>query len=133
VVVMRHGEVVEEGGVTRVLREPRHPYTSHLVGEVRRTAARRPAGREDDQVEGPRPVIKAEDLVKTYGTTRALDGVSAQVVPGRTLAIVGESGSGKTTLARCFVGLTAPDKGRVVIGGTEAATRLRGRPRSVRR
>ncbi|MET7394483.1 ABC transporter ATP-binding protein [Dactylosporangium sp. NPDC005572] len=63
--------------------------------------------------------VRLEELRKTYGTTRALDGVSATFADGTFTAIMGPSGSGKSTLLQCAAGLDRPTSGRVFIGGTE--------------
>ena len=65
--------------------------------------------------------LRAENVVKRYGTTTALDGVSVAVERGRCLVLIGESGSGKTTLLRCFNRLIDPDAGRILVEGTPAA------------
>jgi peptide/nickel transport system ATP-binding protein/oligopeptide transport system ATP-binding protein len=61
-------------------------------------------------------VIELRDVVKDFGATRAVDGVSLHVPAGQTVALVGESGSGKTTLGRMIAGLTAPTSGSVRVG-----------------
>ena len=58
---------------------------------------------------------------------RAVDGVSLRVRRGKSIGIVGESGSGKSTLARIMLGLTTPDRGRVIFDGVD----LRRASRSV--
>jgi osmoprotectant transport system ATP-binding protein len=68
------------------------------------------------------PTLCAEALVKRFGSTTALDGVSLAVGAGECVALVGESGSGKTTLLRSFNALVRPDSGRVLIGSTDSAT-----------
>jgi osmoprotectant transport system ATP-binding protein len=68
------------------------------------------------------PALKAERVSKRYGDTVALDGVSLEVGRGECVGLIGESGSGKTTLLRCFNRLTAPDSGRVVVDGVDAAS-----------
>ena len=68
------------------------------------------------------PALSAEALVKRFGQTVALNGVSLDVAPGQCVALVGESGSGKTTLLRSFNGLVHPDSGRVLIGTRDVAT-----------
>jgi putative ABC transport system ATP-binding protein len=62
-------------------------------------------------------VIEATGLEKSFGTTRALAGVSLAVRAGESLAVMGASGSGKTTLLHCLAGITLPDAGSVVFQG----------------
>ncbi len=62
-------------------------------------------------------VIEATGLEKSFGTTRALAGVSLAVRAGESLAIMGASGSGKTTLLHCLAGITLPDAGTVAFQG----------------
>ncbi len=64
--------------------------------------------------------LEARDVVKRYGETVALDGVSLVVECGERLALVGESGSGKTTLLRCFNRMVDPDAGSVRLGDRNA-------------
>jgi len=69
-----------------------------------------------------RPAAKVSALVKSFGTTRALDGISATLPAGRILGLVGPDGAGKTTLIRLFAGLMTPTAGRVeVLGRTPQA------------
>jgi energy-coupling factor transport system ATP-binding protein len=55
--------------------------------------------------------------------TRALNGVSMSIAPGKRLAIVGQNGSGKSTLVRHFNGLLRATEGRVLIDGLEVGSR----------
>ena len=61
--------------------------------------------------------IGLEGVAKRYGKTRALDGVSAELPPGRIIAVLGPNGAGKTTLLRCLAGIVAPDRGRILMDG----------------
>ncbi len=79
------------------------------------------------------PILAADGLVKRFGATTAVDGVSFTVARGETLAIVGESGSGKSTVARMLVRLLVPDEGTVAIDGAVVAKRSRRGVRALRR
>ena len=70
----------------------------------------------------PRPAAKVTALVKSFGATRALDGISAALPAGKILGLVGPDGAGKTTLIRLFAGLMTPTAGTVeVLGRTPQA------------
>jgi putative ABC transport system ATP-binding protein len=68
------------------------------------------------------PLVEARDVVKSFGQTQALRGVSAAVSPGEILAIMGPSGSGKSTLLHCVAGIFAPDRGEVWFDGQRLDT-----------
>ncbi len=137
ILVMRGGEVVEQGAAERVLGEPQHPYTQSLIdavpgGHTRgerlapqaedapRLVLHRAEHAERDRATGP--VLRAERLFKSFiaadGTpTHAVDDVSFELHPGETLGIVGESGSGKSTTARIALALETADSGEVQLLG----------------
>ncbi|MEE4188530.1 MAG: amino acid ABC transporter ATP-binding protein [Roseobacter sp.] len=58
------------------------------------------------------------DLSTSFGTTKALDGVSLNVARGEVVCLIGPSGCGKSTLLRSANWLTPPDKGAVRLNGT---------------
>ena len=60
-------------------------------------------------------MIRIENLVKTYGAVRALDGLSLEVVPGVVYGFLGPNGAGKTTTMRILSGLARPNGGRAWI------------------
>jgi len=62
-------------------------------------------------------VVAVDNVSKTFGRTRALDGLTLRVIRGEKYGLLGPNGSGKTTLIRCMVGLVLPDKGRVTVLG----------------
>lgn len=64
-------------------------------------------------------ILQVEHVVKTFGSSRAVDDVSFAVARGEVLGLVGESGSGKSTTARCASGLLRPDSGSVLVDGSE--------------
>jgi len=75
------------------------------------------------------PMIEAEGLVKSYGQTRALAGVSFCVPAGTVLGLLGPNGAGKTTAVRILTTLARPDKGRATVGGIDVLAH----PAAVRR
>ena len=62
------------------------------------------------------PVIEIESLAKSYGSVRALDGLTLAIEPG-PVGLLGPNGSGKTTLLKLLLGLLRPDSGRARIAG----------------
>jgi ABC-2 type transport system ATP-binding protein len=68
------------------------------------------------------PAARVAGLVKSFGATRALDAISAELPAGRILGLVGPDGAGKTTLIRLLAGLMEPSAGTVeVLGRTPRA------------
>jgi sulfate transport system ATP-binding protein len=67
--------------------------------------------------------IEVKNLVKTFGSFAALDGVDLKVADGELVALLGPSGSGKTTLLRIIAGLDWPDAGEVLFDGANALAR----------
>jgi putative ABC transport system ATP-binding protein len=59
------------------------------------------------------PQLRADGLIKNYGSTTALAGVSLSIAAGESVAIMGASGSGKTTLLHTLAGIVVPDAGTV--------------------
>ena len=62
-------------------------------------------------------MLTLQDVVVERGGARVLDGVSAEVLPGRCTALAGPSGAGKTTLLRLLDRLEEPTSGRVLLNG----------------
>ncbi len=70
---------------------------------------------------GSAPVIAVEDLHKSFGSQKVLNGISLTVTRGETLAVLGRSGTGKSVLLRLIIGLEKPDSGSVRIHGQDIA------------
>ena len=64
-----------------------------------------------------------KDVTKSFGATRALDGVSLAVGEGEVHALVGENGAGKSTLMKILSGAYRPDSGTMTLGGVPYAPR----------
>jgi len=62
--------------------------------------------------------VDVDNVVKSFGTMRALDGITLRVKAGEIYGLLGPNGSGKTTLIRAIVGLVAPDSGTVTVLGS---------------
>ena len=81
-------------------------------------------------------VLDVDDLVRTYGPVRALDGMTFSVRPGVVTGFLGPNGAGKTTTMRAIFGLTALDAGAVRWDGApidrRGAPPLRLPPRGAR-
>src|SRR2546422_11336355 len=59
------------------------------------------------------PLLSAQGLRKSFGETRAVDGVDFRVESEELIALVGSNGAGKTTLVNLLSGLLAPDAGSI--------------------
>jgi ABC-2 type transport system ATP-binding protein len=69
----------------------------------------------EGQAEGGN-VIEARGLTRSFGATRALDGVSFSIAPGRIVGLIGPNGAGKTTALKSILGLTAFEGDLRVLG-----------------
>lgn len=78
-------------------------------------------GVSDEQRQEQEPLVVVRDLVRTYGDTTVLDGVSFEVAAGEFVTISGPSGSGKTTLLHLLAALEHPDAGTIRIAGLDVA------------
>jgi len=119
VVVMRYGEVVEQGAVEQVFARPEHAYTRLLLD----SAPVRDIGlpREDAPVLEGRTIgcvreAQGGGLFRRAKGQTVLHGIDLKLHAGETLGVVGESGSGKTTLAQVLLRLL-PGEGEIRIAG----------------
>lgn len=124
IMVLRYGDLVEEGVTRDILYEPKQEYTRDLlaVRTFRKDAL--------PEAEAESPLIEVSDLHASYGDgVKVLEDINLDVGRCRTIAIVGESGSGKSTLARAITGLLPPSQGTVKYEGMELARSYKARPK----
>jgi len=149
VIVMRDGEVLEQGPAHQVLHQPRHEYTQALLDAIPSEHTRgvrlvRPAAGESVVRRTRRPagaggsVLEARHLTKVFRgpdkVDRAVvDDVSFELLAGETLGIVGESGSGKTTSARIALALLPATSGEVLLHGQQWSALSPARRRPLRK
>ena len=116
VIVMKDGQIVEEGTVNEVLTSPVHEYTKRLADAEPRIDGPNPRAGNSTPA-GAETIVEVRDLTKVFRSRKdahvALMDVSLDIAQGESIGIVGESGSGKTTLARIIVGLEHADSGTV--------------------
>ena len=122
IIVLRYGELVEEGDARTLLAEPQEEYTRRLLS-VRSLREDKPTRQEDTSL------LKVDKVSARYpsSTEYVLDDISIEVERGKTVAVVGESGSGKSTLARVITGLLPPEQGTVAFKGNPLPSTLSNR------
>ena len=125
IIVLRRGEVAEQGTPDEVFRNPKADYTKSLLAAIPSIGTR---GQALSSQSAPQPqlspslvpmsdVLVANGLTKSFGRRRVVSDVSLEIRKGETVGLVGASGSGKTTLARILLGLERPDSGDVLLNG----------------
>ena len=67
------------------------------------------------------PAIEIDNLVRRYGRTDAVNGLSLTVAPGRCYGFFGRNGAGKTTTIKCLLNLLRPTSGQIRVFGMEPA------------
>jgi peptide/nickel transport system ATP-binding protein len=125
IMVLRHGELVEEAPTREMLSNPKQPYTKSLwaVRSLRK-----------DEERSDNVVLRVNGIDASYGgAVKVLHDVTLAVPRGRTVAVVGESGSGKSTLARVIIGLLPPSKGEILFEGKALPRALKDRPKDLLR
>jgi peptide/nickel transport system ATP-binding protein len=131
VVVMQHGQVVEQGSRDAFYRSPQHAYSKQLFAALPSWDKRLREGHKP-VAGGGETILAVKDLKvwfpikrglfrRTVGHVKAVDGVSFEIERGRTLAVVGESGSGKTTMGKGILQLTEIAAGSVEYRDTDLA------------
>jgi peptide/nickel transport system ATP-binding protein len=111
IMVLRHGNLVEEGDTRGMIEDPQKDYTRDLLAV--RTFRKDTA----ENLGAETPLLRVENVSAAYGKAPVLFDVSMDIHRRRTVAVVGESGSGKSTMARVITGLLPPSQGQVYYDG----------------
>ena len=112
IMVLRHGEMVEEAETREMLNNPKEDYTKSLW------AVRSFEKEGETQAKEEVPLIKIENVDAAYGgNLQVLFGIDFEMHRGQTVSVVGESGSGKSTVARVITGLLPPMNGQIYFNG----------------
>ena len=69
--------------------------------------------------------VSIQNVSKTFGTLRALDSISLDILEGEFFGLLGPNGAGKTTLISCLAGLVRPDAGCLQVMGADVQTAYR--------
>ena len=121
IVVLRDGEVRENGLTDQVLNAPKHAYTASLLAAAEPPVRPIPPLPPAADV----PLLQVRGLVAGYGppdksglpSKRILTDINLAIPRGATVGVIGESGSGKTTLARVIAGMVPAARGDVLLDG----------------
>jgi peptide/nickel transport system ATP-binding protein len=128
IMVLRHGELVEENDAREMIAHPKEDYTRRLLSVRTWNKGREPGAGEKDTV------LEIDKVTASYtGKTNVLENIDLKIRRGRTVALVGESGSGKSTLARVITGLLPLTGGRISFNGRELPPQLKYRDKETLR
>ncbi|MFK8075580.1 MAG: ABC transporter ATP-binding protein [Granulosicoccus sp.] len=144
VVVMKSGQVIEQGSLYSVFGNPTNDYTKLLFEASALTQVeRRVTQRDSVAALNEAPLLEVHDLVCQYRVPqpgffsrptafRAVDTVSFDIQHGESVGLVGESGCGKSTLTRALLGLMKLHSGSISLNG-ESVSAARTVSREARR
>ena len=148
VLVMYQGNIVEQGLVKQIFKNPKHEYTKALINSKPGLDVRLKVLptiddflhednsifniqfiTKDERMETHKklyansPLLEVKHLATFFKTktniVKAVDDVSLKIYEGETLGLVGESGCGKTTLGRTIMGLEKATKGKILYNGLD--------------
>jgi peptide/nickel transport system ATP-binding protein len=124
IMVLRYGNLVEEGQARQMLDNPQEEYTRQLLS-VRSLREDKAQAAQDRDV-----ILQVRNVSASYVTgVNVVEDINLKIRRRKTVAVVGESGSGKTTVARVITGLLPAHQGKIVFDGQELAPDFQSRKR----
>lgn len=141
VVVMKEGEIVEQGTTEEIFANPQHSYTKRLLNALPRLHEKKEAKVQPNLPVGLNPdvpLVEVRHLQKHFDlgkgdVVKAVNDLSFHIYPGETLGLVGESGSGKSTTGRTILQLHQPTDGEVLYKGVPVTRLSKNELKSMRR
>ncbi|MFJ7665757.1 ABC transporter ATP-binding protein [Lysinibacillus sp. NPDC097195] len=141
VIVMKEGEIVEEGTTEEIFANPQHPYTKRLLNALPKLHEKKEPKQPPNIEAGTDvnvPLVEVRNLSKYFDLKKgellkAVDDLSFRIYPGETLGLVGESGSGKSTTGRTILQLHEPTDGEVLYKGVPVTRLSKSELKSMRR
>jgi peptide/nickel transport system ATP-binding protein len=134
IVVLYHGEIMEQGSADQIINHPTHAYTKRLMEAVR---PKPEAGMgEDASGDHDRVIdnIEVKNMTAGYGgivngepVVPILKDINVSVKNGHVVGVIGESGCGKSTLARVMAGMLPPARGDIILDGKPLEGALKDR------
>jgi peptide/nickel transport system ATP-binding protein len=135
VLVMKDGEMVEQGTSREIYKSPRKPYTKELLASVPSLGTGK-----SPKAKGPTKdtVLSLQDVFIEYPKRGrvpaflAAQNINLEISKGEVLGLVGESGSGKTTVGRAAVGLLPVKSGSLTVAGKDISNTKKSELRELR-
>jgi len=140
-IVMKEGEIVEQGTTEEIFANAQHPYTQKLLNALPKLHEKKqPKEISNIQpgIDRDKPLIEVTHLSKEFSlgrgqTLKAVNDLSFHILPGETLGLVGESGSGKSTTGRTILQLHQPTNGEVLYQGIPVTRLTKKQLKAMRR
>jgi len=141
IIVMKEGEVVEQGTTEAIFENAQHPYTKKLLNALPKLHEKKqPKAIANVQlgIDKNKPLIEVTHLSKEFALghgkrVKAVNDLSFHIYPGETLGLVGESGSGKSTTGRTILQLHQPTNGEVLYQGVPITRLTKKQLKAMRR
>ncbi len=107
IIIMRDGQIIEQGNASAVLTEPKNSYTQQLISAAKKKWNR------PQKLQQPKPIITLENVSLSRGSKQLFHDFNLTISEGEIIGMVGESGKGKSSLADLSLKLLKPKSGSI--------------------